>query len=308
MTPHTVSEIPEKYIYSFNMNGLNGRYVKIPHTKRRRNILLVYGSHTSLEKMYGLTRAFSRFGTVTIPDLPGFGGMDSLYRINDEPSIDALADYLASFVKLHYKKKRLTVVGFGIGSAVATRMLQKYPDITRLVDTVVSVSGFTSKKDFKIPVVKRKLLKAGATVLSGKLSAKIFSSLFLNRTLVRLYVRRNTKGLDKQSRRKLVRFESELWKINDLRTHARTTVSMLTIDLTSWQVPLHIHHVYTPADGSFLNHEAVTQHMEMVFSRVREHEVKGNGRMPSIISEAAEAEKIIPPTLHRVLTRTPRKA
>ena len=40
--------------------------------------------------------------------LPGLGGMDSFYSIGLKPSLDNMADYVASFIKLSYKRKKVS--------------------------------------------------------------------------------------------------------------------------------------------------------------------------------------------------------
>src|SRR6478609_3672604 len=91
---------PADFIQPLYINGMNGRMLHAPATKNgKREMLLIYGHHAMLERWWGLVQTLQEFGTVTMPDLPGFGGMDSFYSIGRKPTIDAYADYLASFVK-----------------------------------------------------------------------------------------------------------------------------------------------------------------------------------------------------------------
>src|SRR3982751_3045218 len=95
------------YIRPLEMNGLTGRMLHMPAPKnKKRDILLIYGHHSCLERMYGVAEDLNQYGAVTMPDLPGFGGMDSFYKIGMEPTLDNLADYLAAFIKLRYKGKK----------------------------------------------------------------------------------------------------------------------------------------------------------------------------------------------------------
>ena len=122
------------------MNGLQGRMLHLPAPKgRNREILLVYGHHSSLERWWGLAQVLNRYGAVTMPDLPGFGGMDSLYKIDKKPTIDNLADYLAAFVKMRYKRRRVTIIGMSFGFVVVTRMLQRFPELVKKVDVLTSL-------------------------------------------------------------------------------------------------------------------------------------------------------------------------
>jgi pimeloyl-ACP methyl ester carboxylesterase len=138
------------FIVPLNMNGLQGRMLRLPAAKsdNKRELLIVYGHHAKLERWWGLIQNFNEFGNVTMPDLPGFGGMDSFYKIGQKPSIDNLADYLASFIKLRYKRRRLTIVGISFGFVIATRMLQRYPELAKRVDMVISCVGFAHHDDF----------------------------------------------------------------------------------------------------------------------------------------------------------------
>ena len=69
------------YIQPLNMNGLTGRMLRAPATRKnaKREMLLLYGHHALLERWWGLVENLQEFGAVTMPDLPGFGGMDICY-------------------------------------------------------------------------------------------------------------------------------------------------------------------------------------------------------------------------------------
>ncbi len=91
------------YIVRLNMNGMQGRMLKMPApTSTSRSFLFIYGHHSSLERWWGVIQDLSQYGAVTMPDLPGFGGMDSFYKIGEKPTIDNYADYVAAFIKMEY--------------------------------------------------------------------------------------------------------------------------------------------------------------------------------------------------------------
>ena len=95
---------PSDFITPLIINGLHGRVLHIDATKKTAanlEILLIYGHHASLERMFGIVEDIAQYGNVTVPDLPGFGGMDSFYKIGEKPTLDNLADYLATFIKLN---------------------------------------------------------------------------------------------------------------------------------------------------------------------------------------------------------------
>ncbi len=127
------------YILPLNINGLQGRMLRLPSTgRKKREIMYIYGHHSSLERNFGVAEYLNKYGSVTVPDLPGFGGMDSFYKISKEPTLDNMADYLASFIKLRYKKQKFTLTGLSLGFMIITRMLQRYPEIAKQVDVLVS--------------------------------------------------------------------------------------------------------------------------------------------------------------------------
>src|SRR3990167_2879396 len=144
-----IPTIPDEFVVPLNMNGLRGRMVRLPAPKnKKREVLLIYGQHANLERYYGFAELLNKYGAVTMPDLPGFGGMDSFYKLGTKPNLDDFADYLATFVRWRYKNRRVSIVGLSFGFLVVTRMLQKYPDIAKKVDILVSGAGLAHKDDF----------------------------------------------------------------------------------------------------------------------------------------------------------------
>ncbi len=80
---------PADYIQPLNINGMEGRMMFLPSQKKNNaEILFVYGHHSSLERWWGFAQVLSRFANVTMPDLPGFGGMDSFYKIGKHASVE----------------------------------------------------------------------------------------------------------------------------------------------------------------------------------------------------------------------------
>lgn len=146
-------------IQTLNMNGLEGRMLRMKSSSKvfsKQEILLIYGSHASIERMYGFAKHLSKFGNVTLPDLPGCGGMQPLQKNGLEPTVDNMADYLASFVKLKYRKKKVVVIGMSLGFVVVTRMLQRYPELQKNVSILVSLAGFSNANDFVMSKSKRR--------------------------------------------------------------------------------------------------------------------------------------------------------
>ena len=99
---------PNYYIQPLHINGMTGRVMCVPGPKdKKREILVIYGHHSSLERWWGLVQNLHDFGTVYMPDLPGFGGMDSFYTVGKDARLDNFADYMAAIVRMRYKRKKV---------------------------------------------------------------------------------------------------------------------------------------------------------------------------------------------------------
>lgn len=171
---------PKDYIVPLLMNGLEGRMLHMPAPKgKNREILFVYGHHASLERQFGVMQVLNRYGSVTMPDLPGFGGMEPLYKIGLKPSIDNLADYLAAFVKMRYKRKKVTIIAMSLGFVITTRMLQRFPELTKKVNLLVSVVGFAHHDEFIFSKRNFFLMRYGASFFSNRLPAFIGKTIAL---------------------------------------------------------------------------------------------------------------------------------
>lgn len=297
----------QNYIQPLYINGLHGRMLRIPSRskKRQSEILLIYGHHSSLERMYGVAEVFAEYGNLTMPDLPGFGGMDSFYSIGMKPTIDNLADYLATFVKLKYRRRRLKIVGLSLGFVIVTRMLQKYPDLAKKVDVLVSVAGFAHKSDFTYSRRRMFIYRSMCFVLGRRIPAFVFRSIALHPLLLKtVYTRsHNAKHkfdeLDPKTRQQMVDFEVILWRTNDVRTHWNTAFAMLTIDNCKSQVALPVHHVAVKNDQYFVN-AVVEQHMRVIFTDYYFYPVSMRAHVPSIIASRSEADPMVPKKLRTI--------
>ncbi|MGH7241477.1 MAG: alpha/beta fold hydrolase, partial [Candidatus Saccharimonadales bacterium] len=177
---------PSTHISNITISQLHGRVLHIPNASKKREILLIYGLHASIERMACIADYMSRFGAVTVPDLPGFGGMDSFYTIGQEPTFEAMADYMAEFVRQHYGKRQFTIVGLSLGFIVATRMLQKYPELRQQVTMVVSIVGLLSKHDIAYSTKTRASLRAISGFCARKAPSHFIQHVILRRSAIRL--------------------------------------------------------------------------------------------------------------------------
>lgn len=301
---------PDEYIVPFDINGMEGRMLRLPPPKAKaKEILMIAGHHTSLERLIGVVEQLNQYAGVTSPDLPGFGGMDSLYSIGKEPNLDNLADYLAAFVHLRYKKRqRFVIVGISFGFAVVTRMLQKYPDIAKRTYFVVSLVGLVHKEDFALKTRTLLQLRALTTFLQYRLPAWTFQNLALRPRLIRatynIAGKNNPKllGYSPEEREKLLNFEVGLWRMNDTRTHAATTLIMFNLDLCDQRVAVPLYHVAVKDDRYFDNYR-VEQHLKVIYKQVHMIFSEMDGHVPTVVATAEDAAAFIPPKLRRVLAR-----
>lgn len=305
---NTSQKRPKDFISSLYINGLQGRMLYIPSTSdKKREMLYVYGHHSSLERFWGITEDLSQYGPVTMPDLPGFGGMDSFYKIGQEASLDNLADYLASFIKLRYKRKTITIIGLSLGFVVATRMLQRNPELVKKVDLLVSAVGFTHHDDFKFSKTRYRAYLNLSRFFKHPLPAIFFKNVVLNPLFLRMAYSKthNAKdkfiGYSKSEQLAIMKHEIHLWHVNDVRTHMATAVEFLTLNNCQKKIKLPVWHISVKADRYF-NHHGVEQHMRIIFEDFHEVKSEMDSHGPSMIQTKEEAEPFMPGKLRKLLS------
>lgn len=301
---------PEDYIVPLNMNGLNGRMLHMPAPKgKKREILVLYGHHSSLERWFGLSQVINRYGAVTMPDWPGFGGMDSFYKIGDTASLDNLADYLATFIKLRYKRRRITIIGMSFGFVVATRMLQRFPDLAKRVDLLVSLVGFAHHDDFIFNKPRYWSYRLMAQYFGRPIASKFFREVVLHPFVLRTFYGRTNnakhkfKDLTDAQMKEMMEVEVGLWRNNDVRTYMATSIEMLTLDNCKAQVDLPVWHVGMTNDH-FFNNNLVEQHMRVIYTDYHDMRINLSKHAPTVIATAKEAAPFIPPKLRQLLSKS----
>jgi pimeloyl-ACP methyl ester carboxylesterase len=309
--PKKTSQLPADFIVPLNMNGLQGRMLRMPApANRKREILLVYGHHAVLERWWGLVQNLNAYGAVTMPDLPGFGGMDSFYKIGKRPTIDNFADYLAAFVKLRFKRRPVTIIGISFGFTVVTRMLQRYPELAHKVDFVVSMVGFVHKDDFIFKPSARMFYFMSARFVALPPLSFTLRHVFLNSFVIKYMYSRLSRGRKRFAEIEMAEFESYLdfdvylWQTNDVRTHWATTAEFLRLDNCKVHIDVPVWHVYAKHDYYF-NNDIVEQHMRIVF---REYHAAAatqiENHTPNILAGKKEMGVLLPPRLRRVLSQS----
>lgn len=312
----TTSQNVEDYISPLVINGLNGRMLHIPSKKKsQREILVLYGHHALLERWWGLVQNFTEFGAVTMPDIPGFGGMDSFYKIGRKATLDNYADYLAAFIKMRYKRKRLSIVGISFGFLVATRMLQRYPELAGKVDFLISAAGFMRSDDFTFSRTRYLTYRYAPNLFANPVGAFIFRHLALNAPTLRMAYARTNNAKHKFAEaandpgrfERMMDMEIQLWQKNDVRTYMKTTMELLSVDNCQKQVDLPVWHIYTKNDH-FFDHTIVEQHMRVVFTDFHGAPIKLKTHTLSVLADKAEAAVLVPPVLKRTIRQADRQA
>lgn len=297
----------DDYIFPLNINGLEGRMLRLPPQKgAKKEILFIYGQHSSLERWWGLALEFNKMGGVTMPDLPGFGGMTSLYKIGHKATVDELADYLAAFVKLKYRNKKVVIAGMSLGFVIATRMLQRYPELTKKVDLLISIVGFAHKDDFIFTKKRHFTYRWGATLFSRRFPAWVFQNVFLQPFYLRRVYHRSHNGKEKFAEMsgdefdRTMDMEIELWSINDIRTQMQTSREMLTLNNCTKRVELPVYHVAARKDRYFDN-ARVEEHFRLIFKDYQVLYTRAPSHAPTVIATAREAAPFIPVGLRKLL-------
>ncbi|MGB4967585.1 MAG: alpha/beta hydrolase [Candidatus Saccharimonadales bacterium] len=298
---------PNYYIQPLHINGMTGRVMCVPGPKdKKREILVIYGHHSSLERWWGLVQNLHDFGTVYMPDLPGFGGMDSFYTVGKDAKLDNFADYMAAIVRMRYKRKKVVIVGISFGFLVATRMLQRYPELADRVELLISAAGFMRYDDFTFSPRRYQFYLRGAQIASHRPLPFVFRyTALLGPVLRAVYARTNNAkhkfdlaGGDKTLHDKMMDVEVGLWHDNDVRTYMKTTTELLRVDNCHVPIPLTVWHIHTDNDNYFDN-AVVEQHMRIVYNRFKPVKIDSKAHVPSVIATKEEAAVLIPEKLKK---------
>jgi len=307
-----IAEDSAEYILPLNMNGLSGRVMRVPSSyRKKREILVVYGHHATLERWWSLVQNLTPYGNVTMPDMPGFGGMESFSKIKTKPTIDAYAEYLAAFVKLRYKNKRVTIYAISFGFIVVTRMLQRYPELAKKVDVLVSAVGFMHKDDLTFSPSFRRLSRVVTRVFATRPVALFIRYVCLNKFVLKyMYTklpssRRRMVEITPEEFDQSMEFEVILWQANDVRTHWLTTSEFLGLNNCREHVALPVVHV-TSQNDYYLNNLVVEEHMRQVFPDYTQFVSKSKAHVPSVIADKAAMAVLIPQGLKKLLREKPK--
>jgi len=298
-------------ITNFRVNGLQGRMLRMAAPKgKKREILFVYGQHSSIERWWGLAQVLNQFGALTMPDLPGFGGMDSLYQTGKRASIDNLADYFADYIRAHHANKKITIAAMSLGFVITTRMLQRHPELIKHVDLLVSIVGFGDYTDFTFAPVQRRRYIVLSTLLSTRLGSLFVQHVALQPALLRPVYSHMRLAKEKfkdkvgDDFKAIMDAEVNLWTINDIRTQMQTNREMLTLHSGGPRIHLPVLHVASHKDRYF-NHDSVARHLAEVYDSVSTFYTTDPNHAPTIIADLEAAAPFIPAALCTILDKSP---
>ena len=303
------SSVQPNYLLTLNMNGLRGRMLRLPCSgNNRREILFVYGNHSSIESVYGLVQLLAVYGSVTVPDLPGMGGMESFYKLNERPTLDVMAGYLASFVKLRYRQRRMTVIGQGYGFLVVTRMLQKFPEIASRTDVLISLDGFAHHDDLRKNRINRIPYLIISMLFRQPILMRLGRNILLNPSLLkRFYAKKYATShefdhLSLVQKRAAVAMEVGLWRVNDVKTYLSNISTMWTVNNCRVRVDLPVWQLFTKGQAVIDPH-TVEQRLRVIYSHYHKIEISAEPLLISGIIKPQSTAAIIPRKLRRLLQK-----
>jgi pimeloyl-ACP methyl ester carboxylesterase len=303
--PHT----PRKFIVPLYMNGLRGRMLRMPSTtgRSKNEILIVYGQRSSIEKWFPLAEELSKYGSVTIPDLPGFGGMQPFYKLSIKPTVDNYADYLAAFIKLKYRHKRLSIVGLSFGFVVVTRMLQKYPELSKKINMLVDVAGFMHHEELKLNNQAKLKMKVYTRTLTVNPPLSIYGAILLrphlyNRISKRMRTIQQKSNLDQKEFKTKHASDLKLRRKNHVKTHMFTLRELVSLDNIKMPVDLPVWNI-TGLHEEHLQKEKTTEYLEKVYKKVNTVKLKSPKPDPFMLYSADEIDAMMPKRIKSALNK-----
>ncbi len=294
---------PSDFILPIDINGMDGRYLRIEGVNRhtKKEILFIYDLEANLEKWWGLAVALANYGNLTMVDLPGLGGMDSFYSIGLKPTLNNMADYIASFIKLKYKRKRLSIVGVGFGFVLVTRMLQRNPDLTGKVNLLICLNGYAHKDDFIVKPLDKKIMQLYSTLFSDRLLAGILKiSLYNTPALLVRYPLKNFKsGKNGPSKEFMRQFKVDLIKNSDLRTRMFLKRELLKLDNCNLKLNIPLWHITTSNSDKKTDRRLAEQHFRVIFKDYHQMPAKVGRTIPLVLNDPKTAVKYLPGKVRR---------
>jgi pimeloyl-ACP methyl ester carboxylesterase len=256
------SQSTDQYSISANLGGLDGQILYLPASAHKNHdILLIYGHFGTLINYLDLAKDLSKYGNVTVAELPGFNNHNSLYKIHDKPTLDELADYLTTVVNYRFRKKKVTIVGVGFGLVVVTRMLQRHASLGRKVNMLISIDGIAHHDDLNtLSRGQRRLYALYLRLFSWRVTAGILKNTSLPDALLEKIYNLKVKNPKKSTARQRLMD----WRVHDFRTYMRTMSELLKLDNCQKSVNVKFAQVWSGALVC-LDREVTDQHFQVIF-------------------------------------------
>lgn len=295
--------------------GLRGRYGHwlASEPKAKRTFVLLYGQHATLERIVGIVEVLRQYGDVYMVDTPGFGGMDSPYKIGRTPNLDFYAEHLNNFVDNYIPKARqITFMGISYGFQIVTKTLANYPDICKRTEVAISFVGFVSYKDFDMPLSYKILLmycltNFGRTRLGNRIMSPFISGPVLNLVL-RMSKPFNVhyKTLQKNEVENYINQQIWLWTVNDNHTHAVTAWDFFKkTDLSDLKIDAAVIHAGVDNDHYFKN-DRIVEELKNMYKDCQHFELDLDNHAP-LEAKPDEVSELIPDKLKVVLRKSKNK-
>ena len=303
--------VPDKHIRPLTVHGMTGRMVHIPNHDSKKVIIYIHGLHTSAERHYSLCEFLSDYGTVYAPDMPGFGGMDSFYKVGMKPSYDNFADYIYTVIQsLRLKHDQsLTLVGLSFGSQVMTRLLQKHPELATKNFQAISLAGYGSGKDFKPLIAYRAMVYPLVFFASRKYISRLVRFIFFNPVVLSaalglfIYTKPKLKNDKVNKPADLFRMEYYLWRIDNTRTHARTISMTFRDDLRKYsnkKINNKLHNVFVQEDQYF-DMQKVEATLNGLYKSVDMISLSMGSHAPSLVADKESIAVMFPEKTRKLL-------
>lgn len=301
---------------AYTYHGLMGRYAHWPAKAKnaKRTFVIVYGQHSILERIQPIAETLTSLGDVYVVDNPGFGGMDSAFRINLYPDLELYAGHLEHFISEYIPAGRqLTLLGISYGFQMTTELLLNYPKIKNRVETTVSFVGFVHPDNFETSFLyKFILLDILANIGRTRLGA-IFLKLIIRKwTVILIYnltksIQTQFKSLSGEEARQYARTQALLWTINDHRTHAVTGWDLFKKnDLTRYRLDVPAVHIGVPKDHIF-NNNRVTVELKAMFENIKFIKLHLDNHAPLDLDATDKITAIMPEELGRLFSESKNK-
>ena len=238
--------------------------IKLDSLIASNEILFVGDLSADLEYWRGLIRALAEYGNVSSPDLPGIGGMTSFYKIGKRPTLNNYADYLSSFVKMRYKRRRIVIVAVGFGFVIATRMLANSPDIAKKVKLLVSLGGYADHEDFATSFSQKLTFRLLGRLYANRIASAIIKLTVYNNSLIKMHYAHRFKANKSLASKVLASNELSRWKSSDMRTFGAISSELMRFSNCAKRI------VGVPTWHVFLNEKSllrsrVEQHLKVIF-------------------------------------------